>query len=206
MALARRRPLSTRPGSAAHHRRGSRQARLRSGVSAERSGRLPGGVGGAWQESQARGGHDLDRRALDKLPKQPDDLRIEYTLIPGRPLTPSFAKEKTQYLLKGFYRGRRFSLETAVTLHHLPELVSYEPETPQTAAHLGAGQQGRLRSVCGGQQRSGHRGRLLRKHGFARERNGENPQTDGTERAENVPQENPQWRSRELTDLRRRPP
>ncbi len=74
---------------------------------------------------------DRDRRALDRIPRKPDEGRIEYTLKPERPLTPTFLKEHTKYGLQGFYRGRRFSQETAVTLHNLPEIVSFVPEMPR---------------------------------------------------------------------------
>jgi Mg-chelatase subunit ChlD len=76
---------------------------------------------------------DLERRVLAKVPRKVDEVRVQYELIPERPRTPNYEKEKTQYTLKGFYRGRTFELDTAATLHHLPEIVSYVPETPRTA-------------------------------------------------------------------------
>jgi hypothetical protein len=98
---------------------------------------MPPGFPVVWEELgrnlKPAGKDDLGRRALENVAGKGEGVRVEYELVPERPPTPSFTKEKTKHTLEGFYRGRRFSLDTAVTLHHLPEVVSYGPELPPTA-------------------------------------------------------------------------
>jgi hypothetical protein len=98
---------------------------------------MPPGFPVVWEDVgkslQPAGKDDLGRRALERVAAKGGEVRVEYDLIPERPPTPNFTKEKTKYTLEGFYRGRRFSLDTAVTLHHLPEVVSFGPESADTA-------------------------------------------------------------------------
>jgi hypothetical protein len=73
---------------------------------------------------------ELDRRALAKVPKTPDEERVEYDLVPERPPTPTFDKKKTTCKVQAFFRGRTTSVETAVTMHDLPEITSFAPQMP----------------------------------------------------------------------------
>src|SRR5205807_3830059 len=81
--------------------------------------------------------------SLDRISDQPGENSVTYTVTPDRPSEgpppkdatqlPPNAREDSQFVAAGLYRGRTLGMDTPVRLYNRPDLVSYQPKIEPTA-------------------------------------------------------------------------
>lgn len=74
-----------------------------------------------------------ERQSLSRVTANPEETKTLYDLIPMSP--PDLrAKDESEMVVHGFFRGRYFTQRTPIWLHYRPDLVSLQPEKPRTAS------------------------------------------------------------------------